>query len=58
MTLSEELAYATATELALRIRRRELSPVEVVDAFIARMCALRELADRLRRTTAVSSSTA
>ena len=37
MTLSEELAYATATELALRIRRRELSPVEVVDAFIARI---------------------
>jgi amidase/aspartyl-tRNA(Asn)/glutamyl-tRNA(Gln) amidotransferase subunit A len=37
MTLSEELAYATATELALRIRRLELSPVEVVDAFIARI---------------------
>jgi amidase len=34
--LADELAYTTATELAARIRRRELSPVEVVDAFIAR----------------------
>jgi amidase len=37
MTLSEELAYASAADLALRIRRRDLSPVEVVDAFIARI---------------------
>ncbi|MCC2664955.1 MAG: glutamyl-tRNA(Gln) amidotransferase subunit [Geminicoccaceae bacterium] len=37
MALSDELAWASATELALRIRRRELSPVEVVDAFIARI---------------------
>ena len=37
MTLADELAYATATELAGRIRRRELSPVEVVDAFIDRI---------------------
>jgi len=37
MKRSEELAYMTATELAIRIRRRELSPVEVVDAFIARI---------------------
>jgi amidase len=37
MVLADELAYMTATELAARIRRRELSPVEVVDAFIGRM---------------------
>jgi amidase/aspartyl-tRNA(Asn)/glutamyl-tRNA(Gln) amidotransferase subunit A len=37
MALSDELAYLSATELALRIRRRDLSPVEVVDAFIARI---------------------
>jgi amidase len=35
--LADELAYTTATELAARIRRRELSPVEVVDAFIERI---------------------
>jgi amidase len=34
MALAGELTYTTATELAARIRRRELSPVEVVDAFI------------------------
>ena len=33
----DELAYVSATDLAARIRRRELSPVEVVDAFIARI---------------------
>ena len=32
MSLADELAYTTATELAARIRRRELSPVEVIDA--------------------------
>jgi amidase/aspartyl-tRNA(Asn)/glutamyl-tRNA(Gln) amidotransferase subunit A len=37
MSLSNELAYITVTELAGRIRRRELSPVEVVDAFIERI---------------------
>jgi amidase len=37
MTLSDQLAYMTATELATRIRRRDLSPVEVVDATIARI---------------------
>ncbi len=37
MALADELAYMTATELAARIRRRELSPVEVVDAFIERI---------------------
>src|SRR5918996_6104385 len=37
MASSDELAYASAAELAARIRRRELSPVEVVDAFIARI---------------------
>jgi amidase len=37
MALADELAFATATELAGWIRRRELSPVEVVDAFIDRI---------------------
>jgi amidase len=37
MTVSDELAYATATELADRIRRRQLSPVELLDAVIARI---------------------
>jgi amidase/aspartyl-tRNA(Asn)/glutamyl-tRNA(Gln) amidotransferase subunit A len=32
-----DLASTTATELAGRIRRRELSPVEVMDATIARI---------------------
>ncbi|HZC14984.1 MAG TPA: amidase [Thermoleophilaceae bacterium] len=36
-TNADELAYAPAHELAARIRRRDLSPVEVVDAFIARI---------------------
>jgi amidase len=35
--LSGELAYLPAHELAARIRRRDLSPVEVTDAFIARI---------------------
>src|ERR671916_195807 len=39
MALADELAYMTATELAGRIRRRELSPVEVVEAFIDRIQA-------------------
>jgi amidase len=37
MALADELAYMGAVELAYRIRRRELSPVEVVDAFIERI---------------------
>ena len=37
MALSDELAYMSASELALRVRRRDLSPVEVVDAFITRI---------------------
>ena len=37
MALSDELAYISATELTLRIRRRDLSPVEVLDAFLARI---------------------
>ncbi len=37
MALKDELAYATATELADRIRRRDLSPVEVVDAYVGRI---------------------
>jgi amidase len=42
MRLSDELAYLTASDLARRIRRRELSPVEVVDAFIERIEARNE----------------
>ncbi len=37
MAIQAELAYMTAADLAARIRRRELSPVEVVDAFIERI---------------------
>lgn len=37
MTLSDELAFMSAAELALKIRSKQLSPVEVVDAFIARI---------------------
>ncbi|WP_019121619.1 amidase [Brevibacillus massiliensis] len=37
MSLSEELAYMPAAELASRIRRRELSPVDVVEASIGRI---------------------
>jgi amidase len=37
MALADELAYMTATEMAARIRRRQLSPVEVVDAVIERI---------------------
>jgi amidase len=37
MALTDELAYTTATELATRIRRRDLSPVEVVEAYIQRI---------------------
>ena len=37
MSLADELCYMSATELAARIRRRELSPVEVVDAIICRI---------------------
>src|SRR5215203_4025392 len=37
MSLADELAFTTVVELAGRIRRRELSPVEVVDATIERI---------------------
>src|SRR3954449_9516804 len=37
MSLADELAYMTVVELAGRIRRRELSPVEVLDATIERI---------------------
>jgi amidase len=37
MALSDELAYLTAAELSLLVQRRELSPVEMVDAFISRI---------------------
>ena len=38
-SLSDELAYISAAELAARIRRRDISPVEVVDAFLQRIDA-------------------
>lgn len=37
MTLADDLAYTSGTELARRIRDRELSPVEVMEATIARI---------------------
>jgi amidase/aspartyl-tRNA(Asn)/glutamyl-tRNA(Gln) amidotransferase subunit A len=37
MSLADELAFTTVVDLAGRIRRRELSPVEVVDATIERI---------------------
>jgi amidase/aspartyl-tRNA(Asn)/glutamyl-tRNA(Gln) amidotransferase subunit A len=37
MAVQDELAYMPATEMAARIARRELSPVEVVDAFLDRI---------------------
>src|SRR6516225_6443616 len=37
MALSDELAYLDLEEIAFRIRRRELSPVDVVGAFISRI---------------------
>src|ERR1700709_2361656 len=37
MALADELAYMTATEMAARIRRPQLSPVEIVDAVIERI---------------------
>ena len=37
MTFSDELAYLGVAEIALGIRRRLYSPVDVVDAFIARI---------------------
>ena len=35
--MTDDLAYTTATELAARIRRRDLSPVELLDAVITRI---------------------
>lgn len=35
--MSEELCYTSATELAAKIRRQEVSPVDVVDAFFERI---------------------
>src|SRR3989449_9496395 len=37
MAAQDELAYMPATEIAARIARRDLSPVEVVDAFLDRI---------------------
>ena len=38
--MSEEICYASATELAERIRVKELSPVEVVQAHLDRIEAI------------------
>ncbi|MGH3106568.1 MAG: amidase family protein, partial [Rubrobacteraceae bacterium] len=35
--MSEKLCFTPAVELASRIRRRDLSPVEAVEAFLARI---------------------
>jgi len=37
MSLADELAYMSAAEMAMRIRRRDFSPVEIVDALIGRI---------------------
>jgi amidase len=37
MALSEEISYTTAADLAARIRRRDISPVEVMDAVLERI---------------------
>ena len=37
MSLSDELAYMSAAEMARRVRARDLSPVEIVDAFLERI---------------------
>ncbi len=37
MSLSDDLAYMSAAEIARKIRQKSLSPVEVVDAFIERI---------------------
>ncbi len=37
MSLGDELAYTSASEIALLIRQRKLSPVEVIDAFLDRI---------------------
>ena len=37
MSLSDELAYMSAAEMARRVRGRHLSPVEIVDAFLERI---------------------
>ena len=48
MTFSDELAYLGVAEIALGIRRRHFSPVEVVDAFIARIEARNPSHQRVR----------
>jgi amidase/aspartyl-tRNA(Asn)/glutamyl-tRNA(Gln) amidotransferase subunit A len=37
MSLADEVAYSTAADLAALIRRRELSPVELMDFTIERI---------------------
>jgi Asp-tRNA(Asn)/Glu-tRNA(Gln) amidotransferase A subunit family amidase len=48
--LSDELAYVSAHDLAARVRRREVSPVEVIDAFIARTEACKQSSSRQWRS--------
>ena len=60
--MNEDLVWRTATELASRIREREVSPVEVVDAHLERISALNEalnhfclvIADEARRAARAS----
>src|SRR5260370_36445726 len=42
MKVDDELAFMPATELLARIGRRDLSPVEVVDAFLERIAQRNE----------------
>ncbi len=37
---SEDLCFTPATELAVAIRARKLSPVEIIEAILARIDAL------------------
>jgi len=48
MTSTSSLCYATATELARRIREREISSAEVTDAFLALIAALQIHSDTTR----------
>ena len=43
--MSEDLCFTPASELAARIRRRDLSPVEVVEAFLDRITARNDRAN-------------
>jgi Asp-tRNA(Asn)/Glu-tRNA(Gln) amidotransferase A subunit family amidase len=48
------LCYLPATELAMRIRRGEVSPVEVIDAVLARIERLNPVLNAYDTGTAIS----